>query len=317
MRIGGWSIELSTTGLLKAGSASVRLLPMLPVGTRVYLPALPGDPPDAIERALVLLRRECKDAVVPVPHVAASRVESKIELEQQLCAWQRASKDSIEEALIVRGDPQRHHGNLDGGSGLAASHGPFGCSLDLLQSGVLQGAGVRTVSLCGHPEGVGELSRDAASDALLRKLHWAEASSMKARIVTQFCFSTAKTIEYAELLRSLGVVADLHVGVVGPCSPEIRMRMANRCAVAPPDAEDATMSKGADGRRWPSTYVRALADWQAGLNDDAGRLALHVYPFGGLESTLNWLQEGDIPSFFAPLQTPANTNENLYVEDSK
>ena len=45
----GWSLELSAPGLLKPGSGSARLLPLLPPSTRVYLPALPNDPPTAIE----------------------------------------------------------------------------------------------------------------------------------------------------------------------------------------------------------------------------------------------------------------------------
>ena len=67
-----WSIELSTTGLLKANSLAARVLPRLPAGVRIYLPALPQDPPDAIENALTLLRRE-NPGLVPVPHIAASR----------------------------------------------------------------------------------------------------------------------------------------------------------------------------------------------------------------------------------------------------
>ena len=103
-----WSIELSTTGLLKANSLAARVLPRLPAGVRIYLPALPQDPPDAIENALTLLRRE-NPGLVPVPHIAASREPSVASLEARLAAWQRASADSVREALVVRGDSVGAH----------------------------------------------------------------------------------------------------------------------------------------------------------------------------------------------------------------
>lgn len=285
-----WSIELSATGLLKAGSASARLLPSLPLGTRVYLPALPTDAPDAIERALQLLRRESAGAV-PVPHIPASRVPSATALERQLCAWQRASGDGVREVLIVRGDPHAHHGTEAGGGGGAAASsstgaaalGPYDCSLDLLETGVLQGAGIDAVSLCGHPEGVGGLSAAEACAALEQKLQWAAASNVKARVVTQFCFDASTTTAYAERLRAAGLGTALSVGVVGPTKPEVRARMAERCGVAAP-------APSADEQS-PTAYVRALAEWQRGRSSAEGVQALHVYPFGGLARTLRWIDE--------------------------
>lgn len=296
-----YSLELSPTGLLKAGSVTARLLPTLPAGTRVYLPSLPADPPDAIERALALLRRE-GEGVVPVPHIPASRVASVSALERQLCAWQRASSDRVREALVVRGDPSAHHGTDDASSSreaAATSAGPFDCSLDLLESGVLQGAGISTVSLCGHPEGVGRLSASDALAALLLKLQWAEASGVEARVVTQFCFDAEMTIAYAEMLHSAAATADLHLGVVGPCQADLRLRMAQRCGVAPPHSADSVEVGGADaqgGEGWPTAYVRSLAAWQRTQVGPAAALALHVYPFGGLKRTLEWLHDGLPPA---------------------
>ena len=295
---GRWSLELSPTGLLKAGSVTARLLPSLPAGTRIYLPALPTDPPDAIERALTLLRREGAGTLIPVPHVAATRVESSAELERTLCAWQRASCDAVHETLVVRGDPRAHHGSLGSARQVAAAgSGPFGCSLDLLESGLLQRCGVGAVSLCGHPEGVGDLSCDAASAALVPKLQWADASGVAARVVTQFCFDAPTTTAYVDSLRALGVTAAVNVGLVGPSTLDLRTRMAARCGVALPmeDGIDGGGggSKGKERLQWPSAHMRTLAAWQQARGPTAGVQAIHVYPFGGLARTLEWLHDDE------------------------
>jgi|LauGreDrversion2_5_1035112.scaffolds.fasta_scaffold10554_2 methylenetetrahydrofolate reductase (NADPH) len=298
------SLELSPTGLLRAGSATAKLLAMIPTGTCVYLPALPADPPDAVEGALRLLRRE-NAGLLAVPHIPATRVASTAALERQLGAWQRASGDGVREVLIVRGDLNAHHGEESATAG-APSRGLFGRSLDLLETGVLQRAGIHAVSLCGHPEGVGHLSAAGACEALVAKLQWAEAASVEARIVTQFCFSARATIAYAEQLRAAGVTAPLSVGVVGPCKAEIRTRMAERCGVTPPAGGESDHPDGAllNEHDWPSEYVRALAQWQRdGLAGASGHgvQALHLYPFGGLGSTLRWVEER-LPGLMLPAQ---------------
>ena len=118
--LGSWalpSLELSPTVLLRAGSATAKLLAIIPTGTRVYLPALPADPPDAVEGALRLLRRE-NAGLLAVPHIPATRVASTAALEHQLGAWQRASGDGVREVLIVRGDLNAH----EAASASAAEH---------------------------------------------------------------------------------------------------------------------------------------------------------------------------------------------------
>ena len=306
-----WSIELAPTSLIKAGSATARLLPLLPAGTRVYLPSLPGDPPDAIAQGIALLRRENAE-LVPVPHIPAQRVASVDELERRLASWQRAAaRDGVlREALIVRGDA---HANHDATA--PASPPPplpsmrptsvFPESLALLESGVLQRCGFDAVSLCGHPEGVGDLSASDARAALIRKLQWAESANVAARVVTQFCFDAGTTAAFVDDLRGAGFVsaanAPISLGIVGPTRREVRDRMAVRCGVAAPPPESRTaqgsnqehasgLSQGEDG--WPSMYVDALTRWHA--SSDAMRdspVGLHVYPFGGLRRTLEWLEE--------------------------
>lgn len=274
-----WSVEVGTVGLLKAKSASAPLLSRLPAGTRVFLPALPADPPSAIEEALRLLRRE-NPALIPVPHIAASREPSLASLEERLAAWQRASGDSVREVLVVRGDPRGAH-STSGAlvSAQPTASGPFSTSLKLLETGVLQRSGVATVSLCGHPEGVGSLSPSAARSALAAKLCWADASGLSTRVVTQLCFFTGAATSFVDALRADGLTTDVSVGVVGPCGLPLRQRMAERCGVAEPTSPYVT------------PFMRRLARWQAEREPAAGLQAIHLYPFGGLGPTLKWLRD--------------------------
>ena len=278
-----WSLELGTTGLLKAGSTTAPLLGRLPAGTRIFLPALPTDPPSAMEDALRLLQRE-NPGLVPIPHIAASREPSIASLESKLAAWQRATADGVRETLIVRGDPHATHSTADslaagvndarqGGSEMA-----FRTSLELLETGALQRCGVETVSLCGHPEGVGGLSADAARAALSEKLQWAASSDVRARVVTQFCFDSDATQGFVDALRSDGLDVDVSLGVVGPSSLALRRRMAERCGVSPPLEDHAT------------PYVRRIAAWQE-ARASRGVQSLHIYPFGGLAKALRWMHD--------------------------
>ena len=287
-----FSIELAPTALLKAGSGVARLLPVLPAGTRVYLPSLPGDPPDAIEQSIALLRRS-HDGLVPVPHIPAQRVASLATLEQQLSRWQRTATDGVlREALIVRGDAHGHNTADSVATAAAASNAPpFPDSLALLETDVLQRHGFDAVSLCGHPEGVGDLSADAARLALTRKLEWAAGAGVAPRVVTQFCFDATTTTRFVDELRrggAAGASAPVSLGVVGPTKRPMRSRMAERCGVRPPPPARANAG-GDEDDGWPGEYIESLERWQASSGAAGAAVELHVYPFGGLRRTLDWL----------------------------
>jgi hypothetical protein len=92
------SLELLPVPLMRgvAGSATARVLAQLPRGTLVYLPSLPNDPPDAMEHALRHLRSSAPH-LEPVPHIAAHRVPSAVELLRRLDRWQAATDNQLSE----------------------------------------------------------------------------------------------------------------------------------------------------------------------------------------------------------------------------
>ena len=93
------SLELAPVALLRSAVSSAQLLSLLPRGTMIYLPALPTDPPDAIEQALRLIC-SANASLKPVPHIAASRVASEQTLMRQIDAWHGASAMPIDEVYM-------------------------------------------------------------------------------------------------------------------------------------------------------------------------------------------------------------------------
>ena len=136
-----WSLELGVGQLATAAP----LLSQIPAGTRVFIPSLPADPPTAMEEGLAMMRR-ANAGLVPVPHIAASREESDASLERRLRAWQRVNE--VREVLVVRGDTVGH-GDLP--AAIASTIGPYGTSLSLLETGVLERCGIEAVAFGSHP----------------------------------------------------------------------------------------------------------------------------------------------------------------------
>lgn len=277
-----WSIELEPCGLLASAGAAppaspglplrsrLPLLARLPAGTRVYLPWLPADPPSAIDDALSLIRQE-NPALVPVPHVCASRVESLESLDRRIAGWQRATSDGVREVMVAfRGSGEVMVRGSRRGDGASRDSG-----LWLLESGVLQRCGIRAVSLPGYPEASAHSdgaaghggSPGAERETLAAMLSWASASAVEARVVSRFCFDVATTTAYVDSLRADGIDADVSVGLVGPDVSNARRRqLAAECGIAPPSSPYAT------------PYLRKLAVWQAERGAALGAQALHLHP---------------------------------------
>ena len=93
------------------------------------------------------------------------------------------------------------------------------------------------------------------------------------------CFFSGAATAFVDELRADGHAVDVSMGVVGPSSLPLRQRMAARCDVTPPTSPYVT------------PFMRRLAAWQAACGSTADVQAVHLYPFGGLESTLKWLRD--------------------------
>jgi methylenetetrahydrofolate reductase (NADPH) len=279
--------------VLKEGSAA--LLRRIPVGTRVFLPHMPSSDFGDVVSAAVAIQRA---GLQPVPHVAARRWRVSSEAERALRTLSDALRPGSDglELMVVGGTERSQRGTADGVDAPDAALA-YNDSLDFISSGVLDGLGVRAVCLAAHPEGVSGVPRGVTQRALGDKAAALRDRGIDAHAVTQFCFDAAAVRELVAGLPALGI-SRARVGIVGPTSAATLAKYALACGVqltAGRIAAEAT-------RYSPEALIGEIlhGDGDASANADraaGSELALHIFPFGGLRPTLDWLAAaGVIPT---------------------
>ena len=174
----------------------------LPAGTRVTIPHLDGDElPD-----LVAAARTVRDlGFVPVPHLAARRLESAAGL-----AGLRAVTDQL---FVVGGDP-------------VTARGPFPDALALIGSGLLARHGFAAVGLPGYPSGhplIGDEDLWADLGAKARALR---VQGLAGSVTTQFATPAAVRDWVAEAgRRGIGLPVRVSVPGAGGLAPALAARL--------------------------------------------------------------------------------------------
>jgi methylenetetrahydrofolate reductase (NADPH) len=211
----------------------------------------------------------------PIPHLAARRLTSVLELEELLDHLRSETK--FEQALVIAGD-------------LRTSLGPYNDALAIIKSGLLAKYGVKTVGIAGHPESHLDITESQLQSALVDKIRLLTAMGHEVEIVTQFAFDPEPIINWISKIRTAGIAEPVRVGIPGPASIPTLLRFAARCGVG---ASTKVMAKyGVSITRLlntagPEILIRDLV---AGIDPNIhGQLKLHFYPFGGLKNTAEWV----------------------------
>ncbi|ESR26695.1 methylenetetrahydrofolate reductase [Lutibaculum baratangense] len=252
---------------------TAELAALFPRGTRVYLTDVGTTPlPDFVSAASRLQEL----GYIPVPHVAARRLPSAAALANRMARLK--GEAGVDEALVV-------------GGGVDRPEGPFASSMDVLRTGILEAQGYRRIAVAGHPEGSPDISDEAIADALFWKQEWAADRGIEMRIVTQFGFDAQRYIRWAEDLRREGVTLPIHVGVSGPAKITTLVKYAAMCGVG---ASLDFLKKRASSlvtlatSYSPEGLVEPL-EREAAANEQFLVKQFHVFPFGGLKKTSDWL----------------------------
>ncbi|NTE55528.1 methylenetetrahydrofolate reductase [Agrobacterium tumefaciens] len=263
------SIEASPAQVL--GPAS--LAGLFPQAVRVYL----TDTGAASQERLVDAARHLRDlGYEPVPHLAARRIPSRVEFEEQV--KRLAGEAGVSDVLVV-------------GGGVDRPAGPFASSMDMLSTGIFDRYGISRIAIAGHPEGSPDFSEETALTAMRLKRDFAERSDATMRIVTQFGFDPARFIAWAEGLAASGIDLPVHIGVSGPAKITTLLKYAALCGVGNSIAylrknalSLTTLAKGHS----PESIVGPIEQhWQA--NPQGAIRQIHVFPFGGLQASSDWL----------------------------
>jgi methylenetetrahydrofolate reductase (NADPH) len=242
-------------------------------GTQVFVNHPPGVTHHDVVAACVQLRCAGFD---PVPHIAARQLASYT---QAVDFLRRAAEEAeIDKVLLIGGDAH-------------PPVGPFGDSLGLLASGVIERHGVRRVVFAGYPEGHPLIAGRALDTALQAKLALAGDAGLAVEIVTQFGFEAAPILGWIAALRRAGVSSLVRVGIAGPASVATLAKAAVRCGAGASLRSLAQDHTAAFARTQaevaPDDLIRALVAGEAATAPIAG---LHVYTFGGPRRTAEWVE---------------------------
>jgi methylenetetrahydrofolate reductase (NADPH) len=264
------SIELTPATAARHGP----LAELLPANTRVYVAFVPGEDYRSVVAAAARIRAE---GLVPVPHFPARSIRDRAELEAYL---ERVTGEAgVDEALVI-------------GGGIDVPRGAFAGTRALLDTGLFERYGIRTIGLAGHPEGQRELSPPAVAATLEQKLAYARQTAAEVRLVTQFLFEAGPLTLWERALRAQGSALPIHVGVPGPAALKSLLNYARLCGVG--NSVRMLTRQGGNLLKlarlaYPDALITALAHHRA--DDPECRIErLHFYPFGGLARTARWLE---------------------------
>ena len=215
----------------------------------------------------------------PVPHIAAREMVSQPALDDFLARLN--GEAAVTRILLIAGD-------------VAAAKGPFKSTLDVGASGLIEAHGITRLSVAGHPEGHPFLEQADALKVLGTWRDWGRKTNIRVDVVTQFCFESTPILQWIAALNSAGIELPVIVGLAGPATPATLTKFALRCGIG----NSMRALRGQIGRfgrlltdTGPDDVVRGLRSAPAEATTPIA--GFHLFPFGGLRKTGEWLRNYD------------------------
>ncbi|WP_289036059.1 methylenetetrahydrofolate reductase [uncultured Roseibium sp.] len=248
------------------------LLELIPAGTRVYVTDLGNAPEDQIVAASARLT---ENGHLPVPHMAARRYPNLAAFERRITRLTQEA--GVRHVLAIAGE--------------AEFSGPLTSSVALLETGLFDKLGIQSVGVAGHPEGTPDIPPEIIRSFLERKHELAAESDADFHIVTQFGFDPVRLNLWLDTLTQWGNQFPVHVGVAGPAKMTTLMKYAAFAGVENSlnflkkrGGSVVSMLTGYD----PETMVAPL-EARLQREPETPLAQIHVYPFGGITKTSEWL----------------------------
>ncbi|AWH51845.1 5,10-methylenetetrahydrofolate reductase [Stenotrophomonas sp. ESTM1D_MKCIP4_1] len=242
-------------------------------GTTISIPYLASEDDEA---RLAAARAVREVGLQPMPHLSARRIGSQAALERFIA--RAVGEAGVEQCLLIAGD-------------LATPAGPFADSASVIDTGILERAGIRVVAVGGHPEGHPVMDAAARWRVLEHKCQSIQTRGMTPKIITQFAFDADTVLAWLDALRARGLGHPVLVGVPGPASVSRLLRYAAMCGVGASTAMLARYGISIGrllGTAGPDVFVDRLV---AGLTDAHGQVSPHLFPFGGIAPSLDWVAQ--------------------------
>ncbi len=123
------------------------------------------------------------------------------------------------------------------------------------------------------------------------KKNFGERTGARIRVVTQFGFDADRFIRYSESLREHGVDLPVHLGVAGPAKITTLIKYAAMCGVGNSISflKKNALSLTALATSHSPEGVVGPIEQHAIANPASAIKQIHVFPFGGLKKSSEWL----------------------------
>lgn len=272
-RIAAFAARASLEITAADGALPATLAGRLPAGTALYVAHTPNAKlADVAEVACAAERAGFRGC----PHLVARRIASRAELDGAL---ERLRAGGVTRALLVAGD-------------LTPPAGEYHSTLDVLDSGALDRAGLASVGVAGHPEGNPNIPPEAAWEALARKQAWGERTGVAVHVATQFGFDAAALAAFDAGLARRGIRLPVHVGVAGPASLKSLAKFAVMCGIG---ASLAAILSNPLALGSLKSLVKTIDEVFPAVVRQADAAPArfvqpHFFAFGGVMKSVEWLE---------------------------
>jgi len=273
-RISGFARLASLEITSSDGALPAALAGRLPAGTALYVAHTPNATLAQVAEVACAAQAA---GFSGCPHLVARRIGSRAELDAALA---RLRAGGVTRAMLVAGD-------------LTPPAGPYSSTLELIDSGALDGAGLASVGVAGHPEGNPNIPADVAWDALVRKQAWGARTGIAVHVATQFGFDSQALAAFDAGLAARGVALPVHVGVAGPASLKSLAKFAVMCGIG---ASLAAILSNPLALGSLKSLVKTIDEVfpavvrVAGASPGGRFVQPHFFAFGGVMKTVEWLE---------------------------
>ncbi|MDB5578192.1 MAG: hypothetical protein JWR80_3368 [Bradyrhizobium sp.] len=156
---------------------------------------------------------------------------------------------------------------------------------------MLEARGIARLSIAGHPEGHPYLETDETFAVLDAWREWGRERNIHVEVMTQFCFESAPVLGWIGGLTARRIPFPIIIGLAGPATPATLMKFALRCGIG--NSMRAVRSQiGRFGRlltdTGPDEVMRGLRSAPEAAT--AAIAGFHLFPFGGLRKSAEWLR---------------------------
>ena len=228
-------------------------LDTLPSLKDVYITMLPGG--DFKETAQQAINL-VKKGFNPVPHFPARSMANEAQLKEYITM---CKDGGVKQALVIGGGRE--------------PMGKFDSSFQLLETGYFE---KMKIGIAGHPEGSPDISDNVLEKAMIDKKPYADY------IVTQWLMQSEPIIEFISK-QSVPV----HVGITGPMKISSLIKFANIVGAK----NSINFIKSNFSRAIDLLKPKDPNDLVDKIKDHTQHF--HIYTFGGLKETNNWLKENN------------------------